>query len=884
MRRIDSILNGKETNHILPFFWQHGEDEETLRTYMKVIDESGCCAVCVESRPHPDFCGETWWRDMDIILDEAKKRKMKVWILDDSHFPTGYANGALKAKPVSLRRQSIYTETIRCHGRRKFSCDLKKIFHHLPTTAIWKIVGKKMNEGADVFDDDCVLDAAVLRGDSKMPVSVPYEVTGDRLTAELPEGTEKLYITILTRNAGIHRDYINMMDAESVRVLIDAVYEPHYAHYRDEFGGTIAGFFSDEPELGNGVYFSNQVKIGNDFDMPWSRPLSEEMEKAFGRNWKSRMPLLFDEGADRKSAAETRLIYMDAVTNLVKKNFSEQIGSWCRSHGVSYIGHVIEDNNQHCRCGAGIGHYFRGLAGQDMAGIDDIGGQVIPFREDAPAEGMMKWMGGRDGEFYHYCLGALGASLAAVDPRKKGRCMCEIFGNYGWSEGPRLEKYLADHFMVQGINYFVPHAFSPKAYPDPDCPPHFYAHGNNPQYRSFGHVIAYMNRICSLLSDGKPVCGTAVLYQAEQEWMGRSMPDQKILRILMENQMIAHILPEDVLDHKNEYGTRLERGQLFVNGNVYHTLLIPKSEFITARLAKELAAMADLGISVCFVDALPEAVIGSGSAGLAEALAAKCPCIRLGDVPSHTAREMRIFPANTGIRYFHYRGEEEVLYFVNENPAAWSGEARLEGEMDLIGYDAWENALVAVPYVKKDGQTVIPLSLDSCESLILIRNDGLELRGETRQTQVEEAVDLTDGRQTWIVSSCRSIDYPTFKGEEEQRTLTPFSRRHKNFSGFIAYETEVVFPVSFLQGRQSGHQIRIFVESAGEDAELFWNGKSIGTRVLSPCCFDVTEYAKEGSNTLRIEVATTLERERGINKGHQAETGITGRVLLQLMR
>ena len=28
-----------------------------------------------------------------IILDEAEKRGMKVWILDDKHFPTGFAAG-----------------------------------------------------------------------------------------------------------------------------------------------------------------------------------------------------------------------------------------------------------------------------------------------------------------------------------------------------------------------------------------------------------------------------------------------------------------------------------------------------------------------------------------------------------------------------------------------------------------------------------------------------------------------------------------------------------------------------------------------------------------------------------------------------------------------
>ena len=156
---------------------------------------------------------------------------------------------------------------------------------------------------------------------------------------------------------------------------------------------------------------------------------------------------------------------MDAVTRLVQKNFSEQIGTWCRAHGVQYIGHLIEDNNQHTRTGSSLGHYFRGLSGQDMAGIDDIGGQVLPGGEH---NGLCGLMGdSRNGRFYHYVLGRLGASLASIDPTKHGDCLCEFFGNYGWEEGVRLEKYLADHFLVRGVNHFVPHAFSMKEYPDP---------------------------------------------------------------------------------------------------------------------------------------------------------------------------------------------------------------------------------------------------------------------------------------------------------------------------------------------------------------------------------------------------------------------------------
>ena len=70
--KIKKLLENRGGNYILPFFWQHGEEESVLREYMEAIYNCGIGAVCVESRPHPDFCGPKWWNDMDVILDEAK--------------------------------------------------------------------------------------------------------------------------------------------------------------------------------------------------------------------------------------------------------------------------------------------------------------------------------------------------------------------------------------------------------------------------------------------------------------------------------------------------------------------------------------------------------------------------------------------------------------------------------------------------------------------------------------------------------------------------------------------------------------------------------------------------------------------------------------------
>lgn len=39
-KKVKDLLAGRGGNYILPFFWQHGEEEATLREYMRVIHNS----------------------------------------------------------------------------------------------------------------------------------------------------------------------------------------------------------------------------------------------------------------------------------------------------------------------------------------------------------------------------------------------------------------------------------------------------------------------------------------------------------------------------------------------------------------------------------------------------------------------------------------------------------------------------------------------------------------------------------------------------------------------------------------------------------------------------------------------------------------------------
>ena len=704
-------------------------------------------------------------------------------------------------------------------------------------------------------------------------------VQNGRLIWDAPEGNWKIGLCKLSRNCGAHRTYINMMNPDSCRILLDAVYEPHYEHYKEEFGRTIAGFFSDEPELGNGKMYSNE-KLGADQDLPWSHMLVPELEKSLGAEWKNCMPYLWDSDLNTAKTARVRYAYMDAVTRAVKSAFSEQMGNWCRDHGVEYIGHVVEDNNSHARTGGSLGHYFRGLAGQDMAGIDDIGGQVMPQGEDGPDK-FMRFQA-RDGEFYHYILGRLGPSLAAIDEKKHGRTMCEIFGNYGWAEGLRLERYLADHFMVNGVNRFVPHAFSAKDFPDPDCPPHFYAHGHNPQYKHFGSLMGYMNRVCELINGGSYVAPVAMLYHGEAEWTGEAMLMQKPARKLLDAQINFDILPTDVFRDMEYYHTSLET-EFRVNTQVYRALVIPYAQFISKSLVPAIEKLLQLGIPVIFIDGLPKGFYeGKGNI---DSIKDKCQTVTLDKLTDilkqKDVQEVTLTPSNNRIRYLHYKKETDIYYFINEGTEIYKGIIELPQTGALCAYHAWDNVLEEAEKTEADGKSHVEVELEPFQSLILVFDEAGD-----RMLRKPLAVTEKIGKEAvfagaWKRSICESVAYPNLGQEKIVRLPDCLAEEMPKFSGWVRYENKI-----HLKGAV---RTILTISDAYEGVEVFVNGISAGVQVVPTYRFDISELVKEGDNVITIEVSTTLERERAAAKNRTmaeklmqnkvlAPTGITGTV------
>ena len=866
-KTITRILQGNADNHMLPFFWQHGEDEATLRKYMDVIQKANCHAVCVESRPHPDFCGEKWWKDMDILLDEARRRNMKVWILDDSHFPTGYANGALLKKPEKLSKQNVFLSRLdmgEVPGPR--TLDLR-------AAGLLEMSQERFDLPARIFHDDSILLVAAENAAGEC-IDLTDRLEGEKLHWDQPEGYWTLQVVVCSRNTGSRRDHINVTEEESVRVLLDAVYEPHWQHYSDDFGKTIAGFFSDEPELGNYITYAKLNYLGTDQDLPWGVGVEADVAAALGENWRLLLLLLWTEGED---ACRVRSIYMDCLTRRVRNSFSMQLGKWCREHGVQYIGHIIEDDGQHCRTGCSLGHYFRGLQGQDMSGIDNIGGQVLPQGED-DATPYFKGGEPRKGEFYHYGLAKLAQSAAAIEAGKHGNAMCEIFGNYGWAEGVRMEKYMADHFLVRGINQFVPHAFSPKQYPDPDCPPHFYAHGHNPQYRHFAQICGYMNRVATLTSSGRHVVPVAVLYHAEAEWADSgAMPFEKPLRVLYDRQIDCHVVPADIFAEKEFY--RMQPGNpLTVNGQTYYALVVPEATVLCEAAVKGLQMLSSCGLPIWYVNRHPQQIAETGGP-IPEELK-KLPAVSLNELADAVSRlgisKPVVCPENDRIRILHIDGDTPVFFLVNEGAEPYNGSITFPEAGGCYLYDPWDNVCRKAEAAAVPAGTRVELTLEPLKSIAVVFGiceapfqEAVKGKGEAKELR------------HWNRSCCRGIAYPAF-GDVCYVTLPDdLSVEQPEFSGFIRYETGLVF-----DSEETGV---LEITHAEEGVEVFVNGRSLGIQIAAPFRYDLTGFLWAGVNEIAIEVATTLERQsyplldeygKNVTKEPFGKSGLTGTVLL----
>lgn len=217
-----------------------------------------------------------------------------------------------------------------------------------------------------------------------------------------------------------------------------------------------------------------------------------------------------------------------------------------------------------------------------------------------------------------------------------------------------------------------------------------------------------------------------------------------------------------------------------------------------------------------------------------------------------------------------------MYYMVNEAATAYSGRIRFAETGSCYLYDPWNNQLFEAGTSQESEGTYLTIKLEPLKSFVLVFDrlpEHLHVPLQPGGSELELA--------PWRRAICESIDYPQF-GEAVAVDLPDMlAAEQTRFSGFVRYCSS--FELS------STKNLLLEIEDAGEVVEVFVNDRSLGIQVAPPFCYELVDVLVPGTNTLVIEVATTLERAcypllEGYRKllapQPSALSGLTGRVHL----
>ncbi len=827
--RVNDAASGREsTEYILPFLWIHGETHERLDEEIGAVYGAGIREFCLESRTHEQFGREQWWEDMGFVLRRARELGMRVWLLDDKRFPSGYANGYLSDHP-ELRRTVLRAEFRDFAGPRNGAVILPIPLRE--GESFVSVAAFRRTKNGNSFGGE---------GVDLMP-----ELRGGKIYWDVPEGTWRVFYVVRTPYAPGAPEWVDVFSPESCRAMIHAVYQPHYDHFAEYFGNTFAGFFSDEPCFSNdfGNYYSILGKWG--MMLPFRPDLCELLAAETGyaaERVRKLLPALFFDYEGSEGPA-LRCAYMDVASKQFAANFTRMLSEWSHAHGVKYIGHIIEDANNHQRLGHGPGHYFRAIEPMDLAGIDIVLNQWIPGHTELDHAASV-FANHADPEFFNYLIAKLPASLSRLTPSMAGGTMCEIFGAFGWAEGVPMMRRMLDHMLADGINHYVPHAFSPK-FPDPDCPPHFYAGGQNRQYPAFGLLMNYMRRMCHLLSGGNYPADVAVLYNAEAEWCGgRTETLQKTAKLLDRAHIAFDIVWEDLLEE-----AAAQERKLVVRGRQYAVLLVPESRLLPDKLLARLNALRAEGVPVVVHGGTLPAGVPSGDRAEFKCAEGEAVLTMLKDKVSEAGR-LSVNAALPLLKYYRTRdnaGGELIFLYSEDDFNEMRFSVTLADDCSRLIYDAWENRF----YSPRSSGRNVDIFLPPSGSLVLVTRDGES--GATAGCGGIPEYDYCDGTglrparfehsRTLLVYPGGSVAEVPF-GPGVDVTAQP---GYEDFHGTIRYE-------GTLELRPGDRFLRL--RGVGEIVSAVLDGRELGTKLGPDCAFRL-EDCRGGNVRLVLDVVNS---------------------------
>lgn len=674
-KEINHFIYPHLQNRPIPFwFWNFNEQTD----YHKIIEddiyqmyEKGLGGFVIFNKPpfgfsEKAYLGRDWFNACRIALDAASKYSMNVWINDGFDYPPGGLAGKMRQLCPEAVHQELVCEKID-YVDNKFSYSLPQGSKLISAIAVPE--SNELNYSVDIKDS---------------------LINGHRI--ELSKANWQIYIVsskYITRPDGFLNHFPTYLDPEVSKIFIQEVYEQYKTHLGDYFGSPLIGFFSDCDARASHLY-------------PWARDFIERFIQEKGYDITNLLLLLwfdFDQ-----ITPKIRMDYYEFVSSLYASWFKNNY-NWCSENGLQYTYHTsdtgpfspFEGFRAYCRRSSlysegryhevnkyatfpGTDHELLSLAGQLHFGMA-FNGKKEEFLPKSVAFGMGCLKDSYERmESQNKTFGDIRAKYASSVAHINNRqgAMCELFAATNWDVTFEDFRKISDWQAVQGITFFIPHAFysSLEGTRKQFAPPNHFKQSH--LWKHYKEFSEYIGRISYLLSKGIHIADISVLDTSLSVWTGENRNNDSLF-------YIADILNHspwdyDVVCEQDIISAQIEEGRIKIGEENFKVIILPFHIFHNDKLVKKIKDFNAAGGIVICCDDNPQDFL----AGNLEIVSDfrypndKIPCDNelITKLHKHLEPDCVIKDSKgreiKGVHFCHRRYQSQDIYFIANLESKWS--------------------------------------------------------------------------------------------------------------------------------------------------------------------------------------------------------------------
>lgn len=674
---------------------------DTVRHDLDTMHALGYQAVTVQYGYGASFAylSPEYFAFFKQFVAEAKQRDMRVWIVDDAGYPSGFAGGKFTELHPELRMQALV---------------LAERLALQPGQPIHRAVGP-----------DTVSVTATTEGDESHPVVIDF--TGNRFHWTAPNTLSRWTITIVEHRFSTSptrsdtnpkrvkdgsQSLEDYLDPAATAQYLAFTHEAYKKAVGEEFGKTILGFRGDEPDY----------SIAG---LPWTPRFFDRFQQIKGYDirpylaaftpavhipgQKDAPPALLSE-SNRRAKAD----YYDVFSQMFRDGFFKPQAEWCAANHLEYQVHLNHEEME-MQLVRSEGSFFRDMQHVQVPGIDSIWHQIwTDTISDFPR---------------------LASSVAHVYGHP--RAFTESFAAYRPEPDVAMARYILNEQFVRGINLVETMYYPATSTPNRGGPAKYM---QDPAYPA---LVAYVRRMSYLMSMGRPDANVALYLPSASMWLGDATADTQLVsaeRLLSEHQIDFDVVDEDFLSgaHEPQFSdcavipnrsTEKHCGvpaSLTTNsGNKYSTVIIPNATVLSDTAWTCLRNFVVSGNRVLFLGAAPRLISGKsvldslstspGAFSWAKVVPATLPETPtppaqpptsppipmvvapevLAALKSISPQDATLDTPDTAIRLMHRKLKDaEVYLFFNESPAASSHAIAFKSKPQRI--EVWDPETGAV--------------------------------------------------------------------------------------------------------------------------------------------------------------------------------------------